>query len=62
MPAVTSGLKGMRSLLSELITAVQRNDTSRQVVVVDVFKTGVLHHGFQGVLIRVHTNRFRQVA
>jgi hypothetical protein len=51
MPAVTSGLKGIATLLSELITAVQRNDTSRQVVVVDAFKPCVLHHGFQGVLI-----------
>lgn len=42
------GVKGIASLLSELVTAMQSNDTRRQVVVIHVFEARILHHPFQG--------------
>ena len=50
--AVTKGLKQASGhLQSELVTAMQGDDTCRQVVVLTLLESGILHHGFQGILI-----------
>ncbi|VAU69114.1 Uncharacterised protein [Klebsiella pneumoniae] len=40
---------------------MQRDDTRRHIEVFHVFKLGILHHRFQRVLIRVHSDGFGQI-
>src|SRR5450432_33173 len=54
----------VRFLVTGLIhpTYMDGDDTRRQIVKLDVVKTGILHHLFQRGLIRMDANGFRQVA
>src|SRR4029453_19146680 len=47
---------------SKTITQVQRDHAGREIVEIDPVETGLLHHGLERCLVRVHPDRFREIA